>query len=147
MYGCYKFFDIFEDSLLEYRVTVNRIIGFQWSFERWRFISNEIVNIWSDPPVLGLPPFKLPISIHLPPPALLAFCGNVYHPICKWGRGGAHYVHILLWYNFRLFQFHASLFDVNLSSFFKKISIVSKIDEQIQILQSGFNSIIQVCIS
>ena len=39
------------------------------------------------------------------------------------------------------------LFDPILSSFFNKISIFCKMDKQIQILQSGFNSIIQVYIS
>ena len=100
MYGCYNFFDIFEDSLLECRVTVNRIIGFMWSFESWRVISE----------------------------------GRGWYPLCVY------------WHNFRVFQFHASLFDAILCSFFNKISIASKMDEQIQILQSGLNSIIQVYI-
>ena len=60
--------------------------------------------------------------------------------------GDTHYMHISLWYNFRVFKFHASLLTLILSSFLNEISIVSNIDEQIQILQSGFNSIIQVYI-
>ena len=43
-----------------------------------------------------------------------------------------------------VFQIHASPFDLILFSFFNKISIVSKNDKQIQVLQSHFNSIMSI---
>ena len=131
MYGCYKFFDISEDSLLKCSVTVNRVIGFLWSFESWRVISNEIINIWSDTPFLALFPIWVTNFNTPPPPNYWHFVEMSTTPFVNGERGCTHYVYISLWYNFRVFQFHASLFDLILSSFFNKISIVSKIDEQI----------------